>query len=70
MSWLPRISTKKLRKSVSSLSIFISEKGGKVNAKNGNGEAPLHDSIKRGDKDIVEELILHGANCHIVPIKG
>uniref|UniRef100_A0A7M5UUI9 Uncharacterized protein n=2 Tax=Clytia hemisphaerica TaxID=252671 RepID=A0A7M5UUI9_9CNID len=49
---------------------LVLDKGGSVNAVNGNGESPLHDAVKRADPDIVQELLQRGADCNVVPIKG
>lgn len=52
------------------LCLFILECGGDINATNANGEVPLHDAVKRGDIEIIKELLTNGADVNVQPFKG
>jgi len=41
-----------------------------VNVINSDGSTPLHDAISRGNKEIISELLKHGALVNIIPFKG
>lgn len=53
------------------MTYFINlEANADVNVVNSEGCSPLHDAIVRGDKDIIAELLSHGADVSVIPFKG
>ena len=48
----------------------VVDNGAKVNATNDDGLTPIYDGVKRGDYEIVKELLDRGANKNIKPYKG
>ena len=46
------------------------DNGAKVNATNDDGLTPIYDGVKRGNHEIVKELLDRGANKNIKPYKG
>lgn len=56
-------------KSIVRFALFT-ESGAEVDANNANGEVPLHDAVKRGDIEIIKELLRNGADANAQPFKG
>jgi ankyrin repeat protein len=42
--------------------LYISARGANVNKVNSKGYTPLHDAVKRGDLEVVTELLAYGAD--------
>jgi ankyrin repeat protein len=49
---------------------YLVDHGADVNAKNENGETPLHYAASNGHLPIVQYLVQHGANMNIGTWKG
>ena len=52
------------------LLIVLAERGAKVNVVNGSGATPLHDAIVRGNLEVIEELLLCGADIKLAGTEG
>jgi len=44
---------------------FLTDHGADVNAKDREGDTPMHDAVRLGRYRIVKTLILHGANLRV-----
>ena len=42
--------------------LYFSARGANVNKVNSKGYTPLHDAVKRGDLEVVTELLAYGAD--------
>jgi len=51
-----------LRQITYSFNLYISARGANVNKVNSKGYTPLHDAVKRGDLEVVTELLAYGAD--------
>ena len=51
------------------IGIFV-DANADVNVINSDGSTPLHDAVARGDKEIVAELLKHGAIVNVIPFQG
>jgi hypothetical protein len=49
---------------------LVEECGADVNIRDGNGYTPLHHAASRGDNEMIQYLVSHGADVKVVSRKG